>query len=107
MGDKVSILGDIYSYGILLLEIFIGKRPTNELFKDGMNIYQFTAMALPNHVMDIVDPSLSFEDDIDDDDDVKRNENDKEEEKTMIEDGINQFDHGRREMEECLVSVIH
>ncbi|PON92646.1 LOW QUALITY PROTEIN: Serine/threonine protein kinase [Trema orientale] len=104
MGDKVSILGDIYSYGILLLEIFTGKRPTDELFKGGLNIHQFTAMALPDHVMDIVDPSLSFEEY---DDVVKRNENDKEEEKTMIEDGINPLSHGRREMEECLVSVTH
>nr|POE54864.1 putative lrr receptor-like serine/threonine-protein kinase [Quercus suber] len=34
MGGQVSTLGDIYSYGILLLEMLIGKRPTDEVFKD-------------------------------------------------------------------------
>ncbi|XP_061372394.1 putative receptor-like protein kinase At3g47110 [Gastrolobium bilobum] len=58
MCDKPSTLGDIYSYGILLLEIFTGKRPTDEAFEGGMGIHQFISMALPNHVMDIIDPSL-------------------------------------------------
>ncbi|PQQ20163.1 putative LRR receptor-like serine/threonine-protein kinase [Prunus yedoensis var. nudiflora] len=39
MGCQVSLLGDIYSFGILLLEIFIGKRPTDALFRDGLCIH--------------------------------------------------------------------
>jgi len=65
MGGKPSTLGDIYSYGILLLEIFTGKRPTDEAFEGGTGIQQFVAMALPNNVMDIVDPSLVSEQDFD------------------------------------------
>ncbi|XP_008244159.2 PREDICTED: probable LRR receptor-like serine/threonine-protein kinase At3g47570 [Prunus mume] len=75
MGGQVSILGDVYSYGILLLEMFTGKRPTDDMFKDGLSIHQFTAMAFPDHVMDIVEPSLlsetDDENDEDDDDDNK------------------------------------
>lgn len=51
MGGQVSILGDIYSYGIQLLEMFTGKRPTDDIFKHDLNIHQFTDMALPDHVM--------------------------------------------------------
>ena len=58
MGDKASIEGDVYSYGILLLEMFIGKRPTDEMFKDGLNLHNFAKMGLPERVVQIVDPIL-------------------------------------------------
>nr|XP_023899021.1 putative receptor-like protein kinase At3g47110 [Quercus suber] len=58
MGDKASIEGDVYSYGILLLEMFIGKRPTDEMFKDGLNLHNFAKMGLPKRVVQIVDPIL-------------------------------------------------
>jgi serine/threonine protein kinase len=61
MGGQISILGDIYSYGILLLEMFTGKRPTDDMFKEGLSIQKFTAMALPERVMDIVDLAMPFE----------------------------------------------
>ncbi|XP_060673858.1 receptor kinase-like protein Xa21 [Ziziphus jujuba] len=98
MGGQVSILGDIYSYGILLLELFTGKRPTDDMFKDGLSIHQFVAMALPKHVMDIVDPSLLFEDD-----DGEENENDIDE--TEIIEVNCQVKAGRR-TNDCLVSVM-
>jgi serine/threonine protein kinase len=60
MGGEVSILGDIYSFGVLLLEMFTGKRPTDDIFKDGLSIHNFTAMALPERVMDTVDLSMPF-----------------------------------------------
>ncbi|KAI5325854.1 hypothetical protein L3X38_034928 [Prunus dulcis] len=71
MGGQVSILGDVYSYGILLLEMFTGKRPTDDMFKDGLSIHQFTAMACPDHVMDVVEPSLLLETDDENDEDDK------------------------------------
>ncbi|KAL5703540.1 non-specific serine/threonine protein kinase [Ranunculus cassubicifolius] len=58
VGGKVSTHGDMYSYGILLLEMFTGKMPTNEMFKDGLNLYDFVSMALPDRVSEIVDASL-------------------------------------------------
>ncbi|KAL5703703.1 non-specific serine/threonine protein kinase [Ranunculus cassubicifolius] len=63
VGGKVSTQGDMYSYGILLLETFTGKMPTNEMFKDGLNLYDFVSMALPDRVSEIVDASLFSETD--------------------------------------------
>ncbi|KAM3397992.1 hypothetical protein P3S68_001506 [Capsicum galapagoense] len=57
-GVNTSTFGDVYSFGIMLLELFTSRRPTDEIFKDGLNIQQYVKTNLPRHVMDIVDPSL-------------------------------------------------
>ena len=55
----MSINGDIYSYGILLLEMVTTKKPTNVMsFEGDLNLHNFARMASPDHVMDIVDPIL-------------------------------------------------
>lgn len=102
MGDQISILGDIYSYGILLLKMFTGKRPTDDMFKDDLSIHQFAAMALPHHVMDIADPSLLLE--TDDEDDDTRFANDIQERPITRYQDCPQVN--TRRLEECLVSVI-
>ncbi|XP_058006829.1 probable LRR receptor-like serine/threonine-protein kinase At3g47570 [Hevea brasiliensis] len=58
MGSEVSTSGDVYSYGILLLEMFTGKKPTNDMFKEGLNLYNFVRAALPGKMPEIVDPFL-------------------------------------------------
>ncbi|CAL9008183.1 unnamed protein product [Prunus brigantina] len=58
VGNNVSIYGDVYSYGILLLEMLTGKRPTDEMFKDDLNLHNFVRMALPERVEEICDPVL-------------------------------------------------
>ncbi|XP_043720786.1 probable LRR receptor-like serine/threonine-protein kinase At3g47570 [Telopea speciosissima] len=58
-GADVSTHGDVYSYGILLLEMFTGKHPTHEMFKDNVNLHYWAKMALhDDRVMIVVDPSL-------------------------------------------------
>ncbi|CAL5431497.1 unnamed protein product [Camellia sinensis] len=61
MGDMASTLGDVYSFGILLLEIFTGKRPTGAMFKDHLNLHNFVKNALLDRVMEIVDPYIPLE----------------------------------------------
>ncbi|KAK3421188.1 hypothetical protein EUGRSUZ_H04973, partial [Eucalyptus grandis] len=55
MGHEVSTLGDSYSYGILLLEMFTGKRPTEKVFGDHLNLHNFVRLALPDRAWEIVD----------------------------------------------------
>ncbi|GLT83945.1 hypothetical protein SLE2022_022080 [Rubroshorea leprosula] len=58
MSNKISKYGDVYSFGILLLEMITGKRPTDSIFKDSITIHQFVKTRLPERVIDIIDPSL-------------------------------------------------
>ncbi|KAL9294187.1 putative LRR receptor-like serine/threonine-protein kinaseRLK-Pelle-LRR-XII-1 family [Arabidopsis thaliana] len=58
VGGQPSINGDVYSFGILLLEMFTGKRPTNELFGGNFTLNSYTKSALPERILDIVDESI-------------------------------------------------
>nr|GMC69481.1 probable LRR receptor-like serine/threonine-protein kinase At3g47570 [Ipomoea batatas] len=60
VGTKASTSGDVYSFGILLLEMFTAKRPTDDLFNGGCStLYEYVdATLLSEQVMKIVDPLL-------------------------------------------------
>ncbi|WCJ19826.1 Receptor kinase-like protein Xa21 [Euphorbia peplus] len=64
MGEGASVLGDIYSFGILILEMFTARRPTDEMFQDDLNLHNFTRVALPEQVMTVVDPQLVPDEDM-------------------------------------------
>ena len=58
MGGEVSTKGDVYSFGVFLMEMFLGKRPTDEMFKDDLNLHNFVKMALPERLFQIVELTL-------------------------------------------------
>ncbi|KAM7469585.1 hypothetical protein LguiA_007768 [Lonicera macranthoides] len=59
MGGAASKCGDVYSYGVVVLEMFTGRRPTDDMFKDGLNLHNYIKMALQEQGrMKIVDQTL-------------------------------------------------
>lgn len=62
MSVEISTKGDIYSFGVLLLEMITGRRPTDEKFSDGSTIHEFVYSAFPNNIYEIVDPIMLEED---------------------------------------------
>ncbi|XP_016651449.1 PREDICTED: probable LRR receptor-like serine/threonine-protein kinase At3g47570 [Prunus mume] len=58
MGSEVSTNGEVYSFGILMLEMFTGKRPTDDMFYGDLNLHTFVKMAFPERVMEIADSTL-------------------------------------------------
>ena len=56
MGSKVSVKGDIYSFGILVLEIFTRRRPTDDtLFQASSSLHDFVETTLLEKVMEILE----------------------------------------------------
>ncbi|PWA65103.1 protein kinase-like domain-containing protein [Artemisia annua] len=55
LGSEMTSSGDVYSYGILLLEVMTGKNPTDEIFNEGLSLHKFAYMAFPDHVIDVID----------------------------------------------------
>eukprot|EP01018_Ginkgo_biloba_P028017 Gb_24720 [translate_table: standard] len=58
VGGEVSAKGDVYSYGVLLLEMFTRKRPINEMFVGELNLHKWVRSAFPNRVAEVVDSCL-------------------------------------------------
>jgi serine/threonine protein kinase len=88
MDSEVSTHGDMYSFGILILEMLTGRRPTDEMFIDGQNLHMYVEISIPNNVMQILDPHI-----------VPRDED------AAIEYGSN-LNHISR-IEKCLVSLFN
>ncbi|CAI8586288.1 unnamed protein product [Vicia faba] len=57
-GGPVTLEGDIYSYGILLLEMLTGKRPTDNMFYENLSLHKLCKMKISEEILDIVDSRL-------------------------------------------------
>ena len=53
VGYKVSTYCDVYSYGILLLEMFTRKRHIDNIFQDSLNLHEFVKAVMPERIIDI------------------------------------------------------
>ncbi|KAM4108612.1 hypothetical protein ACB094_03G057800 [Castanea mollissima] len=58
LGGKASTSGDVYSFGILLLEMIIAKKPTDRMFQEGLSLNKFVSEVHPSKILDITDPRL-------------------------------------------------
>ncbi|XP_050274935.1 probable LRR receptor-like serine/threonine-protein kinase At3g47570 [Quercus robur] len=58
LGGKASTSGDVYSFGILLLEMIIAKKPTDGIFQEGLSINKFISEVHESKILDIADPKL-------------------------------------------------
>ncbi|XP_045802330.1 LRR receptor-like serine/threonine-protein kinase EFR [Trifolium pratense] len=54
----VSVKGDVYSYGIMLMEIFTGKKPTDDMFVAELSLKTWISESLPNSIMEVLDSNL-------------------------------------------------
>ncbi|CAL5373615.1 unnamed protein product [Camellia sinensis] len=94
MGNEVTTSGDVYSYGILLLEMFTGKRPTDNMFNDSLSLHNFAKMALPKQVAKVVDRTLIQQREIG-------------EGSSSTENTQNQSFTGSQKIYECLISILN
>jgi len=58
LGLRPSTSGDVYSYGVMLLELFTGKSPTHEIFSGGSSIIKWVQSAFPANIEQVVDAEL-------------------------------------------------
>ncbi|XP_059597329.1 receptor kinase-like protein Xa21 [Vitis vinifera] len=57
-----STKGDIYSYGIMLMETFVGKKPTDEMFMEELTLKSWVESST-NNIMEVIDANLLTKED--------------------------------------------
>lgn len=53
----ISTSGDVYSFGIVLLKVFTGKGPTDDVFQGALSLHGYATNGLDNNVMEMAYPA--------------------------------------------------
>lgn len=61
MGSEISTGGDVYFFGVFLLEMITGRQLTDDMFIDGLNLHNFTESMFPDRLSKILDPHMVHE----------------------------------------------
>ena len=54
----VSVKGDVYSYGIMLMEVFTRKKPYDDMFVAGLSLKSWVNESMPHTIMQVTDFNL-------------------------------------------------
>ncbi|RLN13428.1 putative leucine-rich repeat receptor-like serine/threonine-protein kinase [Panicum miliaceum] len=57
LGGHPSTQGDVYSFGVMLLELINGKRPTDVIFQEGLTLHDWVKRHYPHDVGEVVGQS--------------------------------------------------
>ncbi|GJV47862.1 leucine-rich repeat protein [Tanacetum coccineum] len=55
IGSEMTSIGDVYSFGILVLEVMTRKNPTDGMFNEGLSLHKFLTWHYQLTVIDVID----------------------------------------------------